>query len=174
MNKKSLAHKIDCKTAAREALLSFADDIRDEIGGLKAQLAEAEEPKLGHWDLGIDDEGRGFVVVSQDTLPGSPKAFFEDSGGLIEADRRMSPDTRISNLKEVFADLKAMQDDLTRFMVYDKQNERKIEFVASPGNLYVSLQESSGERHININIPLDRTVLDLRSMEATLKRQKNS
>ena len=69
-----------------------------EIAFWQAQPDEenAEKPKLGHGDFGLDDEP--YVIVSQKTLPGSPKAIFASTGGLINADESMSSDTRLGNI----------------------------------------------------------------------------
>ncbi|KKM91723.1 hypothetical protein LCGC14_1225610 [marine sediment metagenome] len=84
-----------------------ADKRLASVKRLEAQLVEAEKPKLRHGDYGYDKHHGRFVVVSQATLDGSPKAIFESTGGLINADERLSPDGRLGN---IFDDMKNMAE----------------------------------------------------------------
>ncbi len=175
MDKKTIQHQIDCKEASIVALAAFADSVAGEIANLKAQLADADKPELRHWDLGIDDEGRGFVVLSQATLPGSPKAFFSDGDGLINVDERMSPATRVGTLKKVFDGLKAMAEDLERF-------DMPGSGCTSPSKIQAQLENRNGGiASICTGGPwcwltldeLTELILNLRRMEATQKRKQN-
>ncbi len=101
----------DCE--GKMVTLSAAlDEFIIMVATLKAQLAEAETPELGHGDYGIDDDNRSFVVVEQASLFGSPKAFFESQMGQIRADEAMSPDFRIGN---IYKYLKALAEPLKEF-----------------------------------------------------------
>ncbi len=88
------------------------------VQGVESQLAEAEKPKLRHWDLGYDeDSGDEFVVIEQRGLFGSPKAFYGDQKGQVHVNESIGFRVRIGNLTEVFADLKARQEPLEHFRV---------------------------------------------------------
>ncbi len=74
--------------------------IKNNIIELLEQLVEAENPKLGHGDFGIDTDNGShpFIVMEQSTLYGTPKAFYENQMGLINADKALSSDLRLGNI----------------------------------------------------------------------------
>lgn len=73
------------------------EDVTKSIKEAGERLAKlVEKPKLRHGDFGLDDEL--YVVVSQKTLLGSPKAIFASTAGLINADESMSSDTCFGNI----------------------------------------------------------------------------
>ncbi len=80
-----------------------------ELVAFEAQIAAAEKPELRHGAYGISADGKGFIIIEQSTLIGSPKAFFEDMGGQIEADQRMSDYLRLGDF---FKELEALTEPL--------------------------------------------------------------
>ena len=96
--------------------LEFCKEVITWLGisrdALETQLAEAEEPKLRHGAYGISADGKGFIIIEQSTLIGSPKAFFGDMSGLMEADQRMLGYLRVGDF---FKELEALSEPLTEF-----------------------------------------------------------
>ena len=106
MNKEELEHKLEqAKTNSFE--------INKQVQQLEKQLRDVEKPKLRHGDFGIDtDDEKGcgsFIVMEQSTLFGTPKAFFENQMGRINADESMSSDLRLGNIFDL---LKEWGEDL--------------------------------------------------------------
>ena len=93
--------EIDQYADARRTCEKAKNEFTALIARLVKEKADvgAEKPELGHGDFGVD--GEPYVVVSQSTLPGSPKAIFASSMGLIKADENMSPDTRFGNIFKI-------------------------------------------------------------------------
>ena len=138
----------------------------------QAQLAEAEKPELRHWDLGIDDEGRGFVVLSQATLPGSPEAFFSDGCGLVNVGERMSPATRVGTLKKVFDDLKAMAEDLEKAETVSLAGLTTTYWIDKAGDLLIDIKTNEKQTVVKTK-DIPTLILNLRRMYATQERKKN-
>jgi hypothetical protein len=83
---------------------------QESIDNLKAKLAD--KPKLRHGDYGIwkwDAINNDlFVIMEQGTLEGSPKAFFADGGGQVNANEYFNG----IKLGNIFDDLAAMSEDV--------------------------------------------------------------
>ena len=102
MDKQEIQKQIDSISADRDALERTRNKLTGDIALLLQKIAEAEKPKLGHGDFGIDTDDEigcgAFIVIEQASLVGTPKAFFENQSGLMHADEKMSSDLRFGNI----------------------------------------------------------------------------
>ena len=87
----------------------FMDFLDTQLLDLQAQLAESDEkPKpLEHGVCAVSSVGEPFVVIEQTTLSGSPKAFYGDQGGTINADKAIKDFTIL--IPNIFDDLAALK-----------------------------------------------------------------
>jgi hypothetical protein len=92
--------EIKYKIKVHEGAVALSTDI---LISLRAELTEAEKPKLRHGDFGFCWDNT-FVVVEQDTLQGTPKAFFADQSGQLEADENMPEAVIFGNIFDLMKD----------------------------------------------------------------------
>ncbi len=151
-----------------------ADKRAASVQRLEAQLAEAEKPKLRHGDYGYDKGGspRMELVVGRNSKRQSSCPAGPDYVCTLDDE----PDARHieTKLGNIFDDLDALSEPLKEFKVMDEQNERTVQFVGSPGNLYIELTATDGERVRNINIPSSKAVLNLRRLLHTAEQEQNA
>ncbi len=85
-------------------------EVTELIADLGRQLEkpEPEKPKLRHGVGGIN-EGEVFIVMEQSSLYGTPKAFYADQGGQVEANENM-PNAEIL-IPNIFDDLAALSGE---------------------------------------------------------------
>ncbi len=112
MNEQEIKHKLE---QARNDRAITIDTLNDEISDLEDQLAEAEKPKLRHGVCAVANDGHPFVVIEQASLAGSPKAFYGDQSGQVEADKRIKNPTIL--IPNIFADLAALSEPLEEFEI---------------------------------------------------------
>lgn len=149
------------KQDVRDAMQNTQTLFTQWAAGMEAQLAGAEKPNLGHGDYGKYD-GKWFIVIEQETLPGSPKAFFDDTGGLINADRQISVDLRDGNF---FRELTAMAEPLEEFVErgfnhHIHHSDKLHGSIMIRGNCY-SIEQ------------LEEYIMKLRRMAATAERARD-
>ena len=147
----------DCETTVKV--------VREHLAALEAQLAEVEKPELRHGDC----------VVYNDT--GRPQVFMERKGLLEHFGCNFGSGHVAKNVTDftfsynIFDDLKALAEPLKEFKIMDEQSERTVQFVGSPGNLYIELAGTDGERVRNINIPSSKAILNLRRLVYTAEQE---
>jgi len=134
----------------------------------KSQLEEAEKPELRHGVCAIASGAKGkfgspFIVIEQSSLAGSPKAFYGDTSGQCEADKRIE-DYKIL-IPDIFDDLKAISEPLKEFKV---GTELIFEAKLRNGDdIMVSLDDGDGECSGYYGPEeLHEIILNLRRMEA--------
>ena len=114
MNQEEIKTDIETEKLYLEDCETTVKVVREHLAALEAKLAEAEKPELRHGDYGIDEDNGSFVVVDQSGLFGTPKAFFENGSGMVEADKNMSSDLRLGNIYKCIA---ALKEPLKEFRV---------------------------------------------------------
>ena len=118
MDKKEFSkEKIEYQLKQLEDVQQRAAICKQDLEFLLAECkkpTEPEKPELRHGVCAIA-ETDPFVIIEQATLPGSPKAFYGDKGGLMAADENIRDYTIL--IPDLFADLKALAEPLEEFKV---------------------------------------------------------
>lgn len=141
------------------------------IAKLQSQLAEAEKPKLRHWDYGYTDDGYARIVMEdreKDHLAQSGHLGMPEGGCY----NKMSEDNVTGNLAD---DLKALAEPLEDFEI-----EEIAKVSISKSMQYLVIEDPNDKQHIDIPIACISTfILNLRRMlawklaqEATLKQKQ--
>ena len=144
-------------------------DIEKEFA--ESQRAEAETPKLRHGDIrqwGCSDGCVGIVDLSEP----APHVLWpgDDLRNSKTQDVILSRSKSIGNLKDIFDDLKATQEDLTEFTLGKGLRENTVYLDAyrliirpeKPGSVIVDIKD------------LPAFIRDIRAMYATYLRRKNA
>lgn len=131
------------------------------VNKLKAQLAEAEKPKLKSGDYGYDCHL--FKIA-----PADPRVFLgEHHYGCNGGDCDKTPLKFVYG--NIFADLKALAEPLEEFEINDVYG-RPVEFaIISDGKVRISMPCGCNDIFVETFI---EAVLKLRRMEAKLKAEK--
>lgn len=161
MNKKEIQNKLDQANYDR-------DTLTENILELQKQLAKAEKPKLRHGDFGV--ETHPFVVIEQASLYGSPKAFYSDQSGQIEANKNMSYSLCLGNIFDL---LKKWNEDLEEFEIKGAGEALlKARIACDRKSFIFTLYDGSKSSPIVISIPAEEIWHKFGQLIATLKKKK--
>ncbi len=139
---------------------------RDE---LEAQLAEAEKSELRHGDYGVWNTGQFWLALYRNRVL---EAFGSCSGAGMKVSAM--PREQFIILGNIFADLKAMKEDLTEFCRKDLNGKQGCGTNAFAFAINGSRIEYRGHNFACLGLEeISKLILNLRRMEATLKRKKN-
>ncbi len=138
--------------------------------GMQAELAEGEKPKLRHGDYGFDGSrspGRIALTLNNRLVSAGNSSVFDTTF----EDR---PDLMISPvLSNIFDDLKALSEDLTGTETVSPADLTTTYWIDHAGDLLIDIKTNEKQTVVKAE-DIPALILDLRRMEATLKRKKNA
>lgn len=162
----NLKEQLKTQEADAELHRTMAKRARMEIDRIKAEIAEAEKPKLRHGDVRLFDR-----------TPASPMIYMADSwynkNGLMSTWENCE---KLPTKYNFFDDLKALQEPLEEFEIKHgypcKQRVNAGWSIQPSGLLYVGCGEQGTTRSFHFSAgELDEFILNLRRMQATQERK---
>ena len=153
-------------------LTAHKDSLADEVKSLKQQITEEKKPKLRHGRCGITSLGEPYITIGN----GVDAVIYLEDGERDPVGRKQNGKSRdtATILFEAFDDLTALSKPLTEFEMYSQKSKRNLS-ISGPnadGDVYVEIQEREiSTRTLGIlRVPLDEFILNLRRLQATLKK----
>jgi len=137
---------------------------------LEAEIEAEKKPKIETFDLYTDGTSNNIIVGNDES--GFKMAYQDgsESVGTVNTSEIIKDIgyEKIGNLREVFDDLKAMQEDVEEFEMCEE------------GHVYIKAKASPDNKEVDFEFDLDYLeledlstfILKLRQMEATLKRRQ--
>jgi hypothetical protein len=176
--------KLDAAQIKRNAIFADIESLTAnekkadaEIEALKAKLAEEQKPKLRHGDYGYDKDGDPCLYLcaqSKDRGDGPMRRC--SSAWLYEYEITGDNFKIVTVIGNIFDDLKALQEDVTEFKVGNGEgigDEADGYFNARFDGRHVWLKVDDDGLYFEPE-DISIIILNLRQMEATLKRRSKN
>lgn len=142
----------------------------DTIARLEAELAEAEKPKLQHGDIAEHDDTKKLYLHVW--YEGHLRPICVDSCYMNQHPKAKCY-TKRGSLKEYFADLKAISEDLEKTETVSPADLATTYWIDKAGDLLIDIKTNEKQTVVKAE-DIPELILNLRRLQATARKKNDN